>query len=333
ARTAASTYAGTAANIYAPFAPPKLRIMMHILFLFIDGIGLGDDDPSSNPFVHPGLTSFRRLGGERPWYRDTPEVDRVDHVFHGIDARLDVEGLPQSGTGQASLFTGVNCAELAGRHYGPYPHSQSRPVLAEKNIFHRIRQIDPGGSEPVAFANAYPSKFFDYVKRTDRWTVTTRCCLDAGVRIRTEDDLREGRAVPADITGRRWPSEIAAGMMPTSESDAARRLLRIASTHRFTLFEYYMTDKAGHAQSMSRARGVLQSLDALLDGILAEMNPEETLLVLTSDHGNLEDLSIKTHTLNRVPFLAYGSGAGALRSVRTIDDVTPALLNLMSGRQ
>ncbi len=302
---------------------------MHILFLFIDGIGLGDDDPASNPFARVVLPSFQRLAGGHPCLRRTPSIEGEEHVFRAIDATLGVEGLPQSGTGQASLFTGVNCARIAGRHYGPYPHSKTHPTLAEKNIFRQVEALDPAAAEPAAFANAYPDRFFEYVQQTDRWTVTTRCCLDSSARIRTAEDLRAGLAVPADLTGRRWPSDVTDGMMPGSEPEAARRLLRIASAHRLTLFEYYLTDKAGHRQRMTPALGVLTSLDELVGGILDEMDTSTTLLILTSDHGNLENLTTKTHTLNPVPFVAYGTGAGALRDVRGIEDVTPALLELL----
>jgi len=310
---------------------------MQILFVFVDGIGLGEDDADVNPFARASLPAFERLAGGRRWVRAAPVVDLTDLVFRPLDATLGVKGLPQSGTGQASLFTGVNCARLAGRHYGPYPHSNTRSVLAEKNIFRQIEALEraadgTGADQPAAFANAYPDRFFDYVKRTDRWTVTTRCCLESSVRIRTEADLRKGLAVPADLVGQKWPGGGDDGMMPASEGDAARRLLRIAARHTFTLFEYYLTDKAGHKQSMASGERVLGSLDALLSTLLDEMDSAETLLILTSDHGNLEDLSTKTHTRNPVPLAACGAGADALRAVRSIEDVTPAVLAHLADR-
>lgn len=304
---------------------------MHILFVFVDGVGLGASDPDVNPFARADLPALRRLSDGRPWVVDAPIVDCDDHVFRPLDATLGVDGLPQSGTGQAALLTGVNCARLAGRHYGPYPHSKTRPVLAERNLFKQVEAAERELEEPAAFANAYPDRFFEYVKRTDRWTVTTRCCLDSSTRVRSEDDLRKGLAVPADLTGKKWPVAAEDGMMPADEREAARRLLRIAADHRLTLFEYYLTDKAGHGRSMATALKVLASLDALLAGILDEMNRAEMLLVLTSDHGNLEDLSTKTHTRNPVPLAALGAGAGSLRAARAIDDVTPALVSLLRG--
>ncbi len=303
---------------------------MNILFLFIDGIGLGDDDSSINPFASHRLPSFERLSAGQRWLASTREVRRADLVFKGIDANLGVEGLPQSGTGQAALFTGVNCAEVAGRHYGPFPHSKTRSVIAQENVFTQLKALFPADDEPSAFANAYPQRFFGYVKERDRWTVTTRCCLESGTRIRGRDELRAGLAVPADLTGKKWPESIADGEMPADEPMAAQRLLDIAHQHRFTLFEYYATDKAGHAQSTERGQAVLESLDRLLGALLDAMDPSRILLLITSDHGNLEDLSTKSHTRNAVPLLAHGRGADRFADVDSLVDVTPAIVRFFS---
>ncbi|MEX0747746.1 MAG: peptidase, partial [Rhodothermales bacterium] len=108
---------------------------MHILFLFIDGVGLGVDDPSVNPFAALEFRALERLAGDQRWLRDVKPIREEEMVFVPLDANLGLAGLPQSGTGQATLFTGINCAQIAGRHYGPYPHSKTKPIIAEKNLF------------------------------------------------------------------------------------------------------------------------------------------------------------------------------------------------------
>ena len=302
---------------------------MHVLFLFVDGVGLGSNDAAVNPFAGLHLAGFEKLAGGQRWTNEAAPVMRNDLVFKGIDANLGVDGLPQSGTGQATLFTGVNCATLAGRHYGPYPHSTTKEVIAERNVFRQLDEIFTDESEPGAFANAYPEKFFEYVKKTDRWTVTTRCCLASRTRIRSRSDLLRGEAVPADLLGRRWPEAIQNGMMPRSEAEAAQRLLAIGRKHRLTMLEYYLTDKAGHRQSLSAASEVLTSVDRLLRELVAHMDPADTLLLLTSDHGNIEDLSTKSHTRNPVPLAAYGRGAAHLSRSQSLSDVTPALISII----
>ncbi|HLT46574.1 MAG TPA: alkaline phosphatase family protein [Rubricoccaceae bacterium] len=233
-------------------------------------------------------------------------------------------GLPQSGTGQATLFSGVNCAALAGRHFGPYPHSTSKPVLEAWSVFARLRA---GGHavEHLAFANAYPARFFTHAEARRRWTVTTFCCRAAGVRLRTGADLTAGRAVAADLTAVGWPEP---GVPAVDEAEAAARLARLAAAHRLTLFEYFLTDKAGHAQDAAMAAAVLATLDRFFDALLDRLDAR-TLLVIASDHGNLEDLSVRVHTRHPVPLVALGPGAAAFAGAATLMDVTPALVGVM----
>ncbi len=299
-----------------------------ILFVFLDGVGLGADDPARNPLATSSLPAFECLAGGQPWTQTARLIDRPNHVFRPIDATLDVEGLPQSGTGQATLLTGVNGARIAGRHYGPFPHSKTRPVLASENIFHQIQALDLPFDEPAVFANAYPDRFFSYVEKTDRWTVTTRCCLEAGLRIRTHQDVLDGNALTADLTAEGWPQADPA-LSPISEEEAGRRLVQIGSAHAFTLFEYFLSDKAGHSQSTERATAVLHALDRLFAGLLSTFDPSTSLLIVTSDHGNLEDLSTKSHTRNPVPLIAYGRGAAHFSSVEDLTGVTPAIVRAL----
>ncbi len=293
-----------------------------VLFLFVDGIGLGPD-AEANPFATLSLPAFESASGGR-WTAGHAAIGEQERVFKGIDATLGVPGLPQSGTGQATLFTGINGAALAGRHFGPFPHSATRPAVAEHNLFRQVQRRFPAEPEPAAFANAYPERFFEWGRQRDRWTVTTRCCLDASVRIRTEADWKAGLAVPANLTGKGWPSPSAAPAA-ISERTAAEYLLAVSRRHRLTLFEFYLTDKAGHAQSAEQAAGVLRSLDRFLARLFAGL-PPDTLFLLTSDHGNVEDLSIKTHTLNPVPLLGLGPGAVVLSEVGDLQGVLPAVM-------
>lgn len=306
-----------------------------VLFVFVDGVGLGPAGPD-NP-LGGAWPALETLAGGHAWTNAARAVDEPEHVFRPLDATLGVEGLPQSGTGQATLFTGVNGAARAGRHYGPFPHSKTKPALAEENIFAQIQRLGlPGsdgsggssGREPSAFANAYPPRFFDYAQKRDRWTVTTRCCVEAGVPIRSVEALQRGAALAADLTGTAWKEKLGLDVAPISEADAAQNLLRLSQRHAFTLFEYFLTDKAGHSRDLDRARRVLRSLDAFL-GALLESRPDDTLLVLTSDHGNLEDLSAKGHTRAPVPLVALGPGARHFRAARDLTDVVPAILNAL----
>ncbi len=305
--------------------------MPHILFVFIDGVGLGPPG-DQNPFARLSLPAFEALAGGQPWTAGAVPLDEPGHVFRPLDANLGVDGLPQSGTGQATLFTGINCAAVAGRHFGPYPHSKTRPVLAAGNVFSKVKALLPAADEPAAFANAYPPRFFTYARRRDRWTVTTHCCLEAGVRVRTLGDLRRGTALAADLTGAGWDA-LDLEVEPISEGEAGACLHTISRRHAFTLFEYFHTDKAGHSCDTERAAGVLHALHRFFATLLERTDRDEELLLITSDHGNLEDLSVKSHTRHPVPLIAYGRGADAFRAARAITDVTPAILRALAAAE
>ena len=299
--------------------------MTNAVFVFVDGIGLGPPG-ALNPFSTTPLPSLARLADGQAWTRDARPVRRPDHVFVSVDATLGLEGLPQSGTGQASLFTGQNAARLHGRHFGPYPPTTVRPLVAEQSVFEQLAARGVATSA-LAFANAYPDRFFHFVEARGRWTTTTLAAHAAGVRLRRAADLAAGDAVPADLTGEGWQRLIDPDLSPIDEAEAARRVGRLAATHRFTLVEYYLTDKAGHRRDPDGAADVLRSLDrflgALLDGL-------DGLLVLTSDHGNLEDLSVKGHTRHPVPLVAIGPGADRFAGARSLLDVTPRLVALLA---
>jgi bisphosphoglycerate-independent phosphoglycerate mutase (AlkP superfamily) len=53
--------------------------------------------------------------------------------------------------------------------------------------------------------------------------------------------------------------------------------------------------------------------------------------VLTSDHGNMEDLSTGSHTRNPVPLLARGPQARRFAAAESIADVTPAILSALAA--
>ena len=51
-------------------------------------------------------------------------------------------------------------------------------------------------------------------------------------------------------------------------------------------------------------------------------------LVVTSDHGNIENMSERGHTVNPVPFIVCGPGAeGLMAKVESLKDITPAIVD------
>lgn len=296
---------------------------MGVIFLFIDGIGVGDAT-DHNPFTTIERDSFKVLTGGQKLSSESKSVVGDELIFLPVDANLGVDGLPQSGTGQTTLFTGVNAARLAGRHFGPYPHSRTRFLLEEKSLFHRVldEQFRPH------FINAYPDIFFSKMKQRNRWTCTTLMAVSAGQKLNDVESIKEGRALTAEVTQTAWRDKLGLPVDDISVHTAARRLLNSLRDYDLVLYEYYLSDKAGHSQSMDKSRSVLDLLNSFLEELISGMT-DDTTLVICSDHGNLEDLSVKTHTRNPVPFIAKGKGLSGIKLPESILDVPETILSLL----
>ena len=297
---------------------------MRTVFLFLDGVGLGKADPDINPMFRARLPHWRSLLGGKLQHLGLRRIlsDRAAAI--PLNATLGVSGLPQSGTGQATLFTGVNAAKMLGKHFGPHPATTLHPLIETRNIF---RQFKSKGHS-VCFANAFPKQFFEYAASgTRRLSVTTLACRFADVPLQHAESLSHDESVSADITRARW-SELGYPELPIiTPREAGKHLWSITARHSFTLFEYWLTDYAGHGRDMATAVETLERFDGLLGGLLEDFDPKECTLILTSDHGNIEDLSTKTHTRNPVPCILAGRRHRELSSVlKTLAHVTPALL-------
>ena len=182
----------------------------------------------------------------------------------------------------------------------------------------------------IYYANAFPQQFFNYIEtKPTRIPATTLSWLTTNFRLNDVHILESGRALSADITNERWHSLGYPNVPVVTAHEAGKRLARITKEYDFVLYEYYFTDHAGHSQSMQGAVDVLGKIDQLLEGIMSAFHDESMLLIVTSDHGNLEDLSTKSHTRNQVPLLAVGkSHRQIVSAVRNINHVTPAILKI-----
>ncbi len=275
----------------------------HILMLFLDGVGIGLKDKKENPFFAAQLEIISDLmGGDIIHLRDAYRSNKVLSLVP-LNTTLRVPGLPQSGTGQAALMTGTNAPKIIGKHFGPYLYSTLRPLVAEQNIF-RILQTR---GKKVYYANAFPQQYFDYIHtKKSRMAAIAYSWMSSGHDLNDATKLKAGRAISADITNEHWDKLGYPDVPVISPENAGKQLVELTKEFDFVLYEYYMTDRAGHDQSMEEAVQVLHMLDRLFRGILDALDYEHMLLIVTSDHGNIEDLSTKTHTRNPVPLLAFG---------------------------
>ena len=280
---------------------------MTIYFLFFDGVGLGINEPAINPLVTAempfinGLIGSKLVAGVAPF--SSPKV-----AVHSLDTTLGIGGFPQSATGQAVLITGVNVPEKIGYHYGPKPDPSTAAFLRSGGVFGEL--VSAG--KQVCYLNAYPQRYFDTIESGRRlYSSFPLAAVNGGVRLLTVDDLRSGFAVSADITGEGWPIHLGIDDIPIMVPySVGKKIVENAkSAHPrvdLAFFEYWATDYAGHKQDMLSAIKILGEIDAMIAGIADTMQDEDLILV-TSDHGNIEDLAVRGHTSKPVPLILVGS--------------------------
>jgi len=287
-----------------------------VLLFFIDGIGVGGDDPDTNPFATGEFPVLRLTTSLRP---DSPSGPPA--LAHGLDASLGVPGLPQSATGQTSILTGVNAPAAMGRHISGFPGPTLRKILSEHSILKVLRE----GGLDATFLNAFGPRFFETPETARRLSATTLATLASGARFRDWTDLAAGRAVVHDLTHwrmREWGYDLE---LRTPE-EAGAIIAREASRADFSLFEYFETDRAGHDQDRARAMRCLGDLNRALETVLGGVDLATTTVIVASDHGNLEDGTVRTHTTNPALFAAWG--VGAVEAARDPERVPARLTDL-----
>jgi len=258
------------------------------LFIFIDGMGIGSGENGLNPLscFEPQVLRLRAesLG---PFPRDG--------ICIPTDAQLGMEGLPQSATGQATLFTGVNAAEKMGRHLQGFPGPPLKELIARESLFRKMK--DRG--HRVTFANAFTPRFF---QERPRWVSTTTVMSEsAGVPLR---DL-ESPSLFMDFTNRLL-RERGFQVPHRTPVSASKILIDLTKEYDLCLYEYFLTDLEGHRGSLESAIHLLEGLDRFLDSIVNSLDLNNTSLVISSDHGNIEDMSHGRHTCNPVATLLWG---------------------------
>ncbi len=295
-----------------------------ICIVFVDGLGIGDPSPETNPLVGASTGVLALYREELP----RKALPRGGMAV-GIDACLGVEGIPQSATGQTTLLTGVNGARLVGRHLPGFPNRTLRRLLFERSLLRIARQM----GLRAAFVNAYTrltnsESFEDLLPRV---SATTMACLSAGQAFRTLEDLREGRAVYQDFTNEELRER--GFHVPLWSPDTAGRILaEISAELELCLYEFFRTDRVGHKGDLERAKQVIAELEEFVDSLLSHIDFREQTVLVVSDHGNIEDLATPTHTRNLAFAAAWGWGAEELVSAcSSLEDVHPAILRSLAG--
>lgn len=287
---------------------------MKMIFIFIDGFGLGEANRDKNPVYRA----------------NTPVLDYILELENAraTDACLGVPGLPQSATGQTTIFTGVNASKVLGRHLHGQPTATLKEIIKKDNLFMELLRRGLKVTNSNVYRAEYLDKMFDPKERKIRPSVTTVMTFASGLKFRTVEDYKLGNGVYHDITGKILVEN---GYIEDviTPGEAARRLYNVSREHDFTLFEHFKTDIIGHRMNMEDAISEIELIDSFLGELLKLVNLDEDVIFITSDHGNIEDVSVKTHTFNKVPTVILGR-ANQIASVKveSLIDILPAVLEI-----
>lgn len=305
---------------------------MSVLFIFLDGVGLGGSDPEINPFARAEMPVLRALLGGRPLTAEAAPWEGPRASLLALDANLGVNGLPQSATGQAVLLTGRNVPDEIGYHYGPKPNPEVAERLRNGNLFSRVLAL----GRRTALLSAYPPRYFEAIRTGRRiYSAIPQAAVNAGLDLMNQENLAAGQALAADFTGQGWHDFLGLRDIPVlTPAQAGTRLAALANTLDLAFFEYWLSDYAGHQQDMSAACRILNEIDQVLGALLQTWNDQSGLVLVTSDHGNLEDLSTRRHTANPVPALLIGGLELRRQFGRRLADLTgiyPAVLRTIEA--
>jgi 2,3-bisphosphoglycerate-independent phosphoglycerate mutase len=304
--------------------------MKHILLIFLDGIGLGDDDPLTNPFATADTPSLIRLANGKRWLATTGIQHSKRAAFVPTDAQMGIPGKPQSASGQATILTGHNIPAQIGEHYGPRPNEPIRAILNEDNFFKQV----VAHNLPAALLEGYPPRWHETVNRGKRLRSSYQeAAYSAGLPLFTEKEIYSGDALTVDWTGHGWRSELGYTDSPIyTPIEAGAKMAHLGRRYAFSFFSHWITDTIGHRGTVEDGVRILEIFDGVMAGALATWRDEDGLMIITSDHGNLEDLSHTKHTENLVPTVIIGDGKEAFaEGVRSLADLVPQMARYLFG--
>ncbi|MCX7842976.1 MAG: peptidase [Clostridia bacterium] len=287
---------------------------MRMIFIFIDGFGIGEDNAGRNPLCSANAPAIGRL------YREFTMIP--------TDACLGIPGLPQSATGQTAIFTGVNAPMVLNRHINGQPTVTLKKIINRNNLFLELKKMGLSITNANVYRNEYLQKMMNPADRRHRPSVTSVMTMSAGIKFLTVEDYKKGKGVYHDITGQIL-KDSGYEVDIIAPEEAARRLVNISRESDFTLYEHFMTDIIGHKMDMELAVKEIELLDAFLGEVLRLVNLTEDVVIITSDHGNIEDVSVKTHTFNKVPtFLLGNMCENSEKGIHSLVDIMHVVLDI-----
>jgi len=297
--------------------------MKKLFLFFIDGIGLCQkESPLSSLFTN--ITGKNLIEGSQPDFFKSG-------VICSADATLNVSGRPQSATGQATIFTGINASEYLGYHLTAFPNHKLVDLIEK----HSLMKILSENGISVTSANMYSKEFFEKraARRRNAFPVSTLTIKASGAPFRYFDDYEKEEAVFADITNR-LIRERGYDIAEISPETAGENLLNILNDNQFVFFEYFMTDIYGHKRNKEGLEESIDILNRFTETVWSGTKNTETAILIISDHGNAEDLTTGNHTTNNVPAILLTNNSKDSKkfaeSIHSLVDIYPWVLEYFS---
>ena len=146
--------------------------------------------------------------------------------------------------------------------------------------------------------------------------VFVHAALEAGVPLLTYDDARAGRALTSSLTCE-LEAEFdlrALGIEPLpviTPAAAGELLAGLSRDHDFVFYKDQLPDLVSHTGRVDLARETFAGIEAFLEGLLRALpdvgEPDGPIVVVTSDHGHLEQVGFaQGHPKSRVPTWVFG---------------------------
>lgn len=296
---------------------------MKLLLFFVDGLGLGVADDTN-----PARTLLRNLTGTDLTAAAAP-ADFPAGILRSADATGGVSGRPQSATGQAMLMTGVNAPELLGYHLTALPNAELVDLVEERGLMRRLRN----GGIRVTASNLYSPEYFERRKKLaelrnrNALPVSALTIQSSGTAFRMFSDYDTGRALFTDLTNR-FLRDRGYDIPLITPEDAAERMARILEEADFVFHEYFATDTYAHKRRQEDLERALDEIGGFITALRNRTDPEETAILLVSDHGNCEDSSSADHNRNPVPVLLLSENPAARQAfdgVAALEEVKGAV--------
>lgn len=300
----------------------------HILFIFVDGIGIGQHNTDTNPFSVANMPTLVKLTNGKRWVQGIGRQSSPRSIFMPTNPRIGVDGRPQSGSSQAVILTGENVPEMLGRHYGPLPNAPIRELLDKTNFFMTIKKNDG----QAALVSAYPPQRLAGINSGKRLPSSIQyAAIASGQNLFSINEVKSGMALTPEYTGEPWRRHLGIDEIPTFEPyEAGRKLVEISRSYDFAMHSHWMTDYVGHRGTLAQAVDLIETFDRVMKGVLDTWKDDEGLVIVTSDHGNMEAMDHGKHTENDVPTLIIGNDKDEFATgFATLLDFVPRMHNYL----